>query len=236
MTRRSLRLTAAAVLAFLGTHTAAADDLSTSPSRFGQRPGHPQPQADQRRHDTDYIQAGGALGRLPIRFRTTPNGDWRELRERTLVPQAGQSVASATCSARGSARWRRRARRRGGGRRRVARVERRAGPQRGGRRVGAAAAWRWSRRGCPAARPCSRGPGARRDAVGAVHAAGSLGDFARRGFLGQRTGQRRDAGSNDCAALVACPLPGTATSGNQSTAQGPYGVEANTFTASSSRR
>ncbi len=38
-------------------------------------------------HDTDYIQAGGALGRLLIRFRTTANGDWRELREMTLVPQ-----------------------------------------------------------------------------------------------------------------------------------------------------
>lgn len=32
-------------------------------------------------HDTDYIAAGGALGPVLVRFRTTPNGDWQELRE-----------------------------------------------------------------------------------------------------------------------------------------------------------
>ena len=31
-------------------------------------------------HDTDYIAANDALGRLLIRYRTTRNGDWRELR------------------------------------------------------------------------------------------------------------------------------------------------------------
>jgi hypothetical protein len=31
--------------------------------------------------DTDYIAANGTLGRLLIRYRTTRNGDWRELRE-----------------------------------------------------------------------------------------------------------------------------------------------------------
>ena len=35
-------------------------------------------------HDTDYIAANGALGRLLIRFRSTPNGHWRELRELLL--------------------------------------------------------------------------------------------------------------------------------------------------------
>src|SRR5688572_13021048 len=39
-------------------------------------------------HDTDYIQAGGSLGRLLIRFRNTANGDWRELREMLLQPQS----------------------------------------------------------------------------------------------------------------------------------------------------
>jgi hypothetical protein len=37
-------------------------------------------------HDTDYIAANGSLGRLLIRFRTTPNGDWRELREMLMQP------------------------------------------------------------------------------------------------------------------------------------------------------
>jgi hypothetical protein len=36
-------------------------------------------------HDTDYIAANGALGRLLIRYRAAPNGDWRELRE--MVPR-----------------------------------------------------------------------------------------------------------------------------------------------------
>ena len=31
--------------------------------------------------DTDYIAAGGALGRLVVRYRTAPNGDWKELRD-----------------------------------------------------------------------------------------------------------------------------------------------------------
>ena len=35
--------------------------------------------------DTDYIAANGALGRLVIRYRTTRNGDWRELREMRLT-------------------------------------------------------------------------------------------------------------------------------------------------------
>ena len=45
-------------------------------------------------HDTDYIQAGGALGRLLIKFRNTANGDWRELRE--MVPQPGGPATSAS--------------------------------------------------------------------------------------------------------------------------------------------
>ena len=43
-------------------------------------------------HDTDYIQAGGSLGRLLIRFRTTANGDWRELREMSLQTPNPSSV------------------------------------------------------------------------------------------------------------------------------------------------
>src|SRR5262245_27135264 len=46
-------------------------------------------------HDTDYIAANSALGRLIIKFRTTPNGDWQELAE--ILPQssAGQSIVYA---------------------------------------------------------------------------------------------------------------------------------------------
>src|SRR5688572_32863230 len=45
-------------------------------------------------HDTDYIQAGGSLGRLLIKFRNTANGDWRELREMVLQPGSSASSAS----------------------------------------------------------------------------------------------------------------------------------------------
>src|SRR3954471_16206295 len=38
--------------------------------------------------DTDYIAAGGALGRLIVRYRTTANGDWKELRELMLARRA----------------------------------------------------------------------------------------------------------------------------------------------------
>ena len=34
--------------------------------------------------DTDYIAAGGALGPLVVRYRTSAHGDWKELRD--LVP------------------------------------------------------------------------------------------------------------------------------------------------------
>jgi hypothetical protein len=46
-------------------------------------------------HDTDYIAANDALGRLLIRYRTTRNGDWRELRQMLLSagPGQGQSIA-----------------------------------------------------------------------------------------------------------------------------------------------
>ena len=39
--------------------------------------------------DTDYIAARGALGRLLVRYRTTVNGDWKELRD--LVPDFASS-------------------------------------------------------------------------------------------------------------------------------------------------
>ena len=45
-------------------------------------------------HDTDYIQSGGSLGRLLIKFRNTANGDWRELREMVLQPGGSTSSVS----------------------------------------------------------------------------------------------------------------------------------------------
>jgi hypothetical protein len=42
-------------------------------------------------HDTDYIAANGALGRLIVRYRTAANGDWKELRDLLLK----RSAASA---------------------------------------------------------------------------------------------------------------------------------------------
>ncbi|HEX2457343.1 MAG TPA: DUF5695 domain-containing protein [Vicinamibacterales bacterium] len=42
-------------------------------------------------HDTDYIAANDALGRLLIRYRTTRNGDWRELQQLLLTTTPGQS-------------------------------------------------------------------------------------------------------------------------------------------------
>ena len=45
-------------------------------------------------HDTDYIAANGRLGPLVIRYRTTRNGDWRELRHMLQVgQQPGRSVS-----------------------------------------------------------------------------------------------------------------------------------------------
>ena len=45
-------------------------------------------------HDTDYIAENGRLGRLLIRYRTTPNGDWRELRELSMAGQpSGRSIS-----------------------------------------------------------------------------------------------------------------------------------------------
>lgn len=43
-------------------------------------------------HDTDYIGANGSLGRLLIRYRTTRNGDWRELRDMLLTAQSSNSI------------------------------------------------------------------------------------------------------------------------------------------------
>ena len=39
-------------------------------------------------YDTEYIAANGTLGRLLIRYRTTRNGDWRELRELLPIDRA----------------------------------------------------------------------------------------------------------------------------------------------------
>jgi hypothetical protein len=46
-------------------------------------------------HDTDYIAPGGALGRLVVRYRTAPHGDWRELRDLTLTSSDRSSVLYA---------------------------------------------------------------------------------------------------------------------------------------------
>lgn len=45
------------------------------------------------RHDTDYVAADGALGGLVVRYRTTANGDWRELREALLVGREGDAIS-----------------------------------------------------------------------------------------------------------------------------------------------
>src|SRR5262245_58660810 len=44
-------------------------------------------------HDIDYIAANGALGRLVVRYRTTANGDWRELRDVIQRPVEGSTQA-----------------------------------------------------------------------------------------------------------------------------------------------
>lgn len=42
--------------------------------------------------DTDYIAAGSALGRVVVRYRTAPHGDWKELRELLLTGSNAASV------------------------------------------------------------------------------------------------------------------------------------------------
>src|SRR4051812_7385069 len=42
--------------------------------------------------DTDYISAGGALGGLLVRYRTTAHGDWKELRQPILVDGGASSI------------------------------------------------------------------------------------------------------------------------------------------------
>jgi hypothetical protein len=44
-------------------------------------------------HDTDYVAQNGRLGRLMIRYRTTPNGDWRDLRD-MLLRRVGNAASS----------------------------------------------------------------------------------------------------------------------------------------------
>jgi len=48
-------------------------------------------------YDTDYVAANGVLGRLLVRYRTTPNGDWRELRDLIAQPEVpgGQTITYA---------------------------------------------------------------------------------------------------------------------------------------------
>lgn len=49
--------------------------------------------------DTDYIAAGGALGRLSVRCRTSPHGDWKELRDLLLKPGSAPRAASSDADA-----------------------------------------------------------------------------------------------------------------------------------------
>jgi len=49
--------------------------------------------------DTDYIAANGSLGRLLIRYRTTKNGDWRELREMLMAENEPGRFVSYTMGA-----------------------------------------------------------------------------------------------------------------------------------------
>ena len=44
------------------------------------------------RYDTDYIAANGRLGRLAIRYRRSPNGDWQELQEMLLRSSSASSI------------------------------------------------------------------------------------------------------------------------------------------------
>src|SRR5512146_896003 len=43
-------------------------------------------------YDTDYIATNAPLGRLLLRFRSAPNGDWRELRDLIPAPRAGNGA------------------------------------------------------------------------------------------------------------------------------------------------
>jgi hypothetical protein len=44
------------------------------------------------KYDTDYIAANAALGRLLIRYRSAPNGDWHELRDPMPIPNASHGA------------------------------------------------------------------------------------------------------------------------------------------------
>ena len=105
--RGALRLLGAAVIAMVAG-SASADDLSNQSFKIQyDAQGIRSLKRTNDVHDTDYIQANGALGRLLIRYRTTANGDWRELRELLLRPRPDRARRSPTCSARCSRRWRR---------------------------------------------------------------------------------------------------------------------------------
>jgi len=91
-----LALTAALVLGPLN-RTAGAQDLSNHAFRVRyDASGIRSLKRTKDVHDTDYIAANGVLGRLLIRFRTTANGDWRELREMLMAEPAGSQSVSYT--------------------------------------------------------------------------------------------------------------------------------------------
>src|SRR5262245_4626250 len=77
--RRVRRL---AVAALLITLSAAAQDLSNQSFTLKyDGTGIRSLKRTSDKYDTDYIAPNAALGRLMIRYRSTPNGDWRELRD-----------------------------------------------------------------------------------------------------------------------------------------------------------
>lgn len=86
----------ACVLVALPT-TAAADDLSNRAFQLHYGPtGITSLKRTADVHDTDYIAASGSLGRLIVRYRTTANGDWKELRDLLMKAAAapgGNEVA-----------------------------------------------------------------------------------------------------------------------------------------------
>jgi hypothetical protein len=97
MTRRSFRVTVAAVLAFLGTHTAAADDLANQSFKIVyDAQGIRSLKRTNDVHDTDYIQANGSLGRLLIRYRTTPTDRGRRSDARAVRARESRRRAHAT--------------------------------------------------------------------------------------------------------------------------------------------
>src|SRR5262252_298700 len=97
MPRRFLLVAALALLVDLCTQPAHAQQLSDESFQLQyDATGIHSLKRTNDTYDTDYIAANGVLGRLVVRYRTTRNGDWRELREMVLAPQAGPRTIGYT--------------------------------------------------------------------------------------------------------------------------------------------